>query len=132
LFIFGGVFTSAILANIYKYGLNIISPELLLTLRTAWILLLLLLFKQVIISKKSFPIKALKLWFLSGFFYFIWHLARLYSIQELWLNLTILLLFLGPIFIFFFSFFILKEKVELKNIISSFLILLVVIVTIIY
>ena len=131
LLIFGWVITSAVLANIYKYGLNIISPELLLTFRTAWILLLLLLFKQVIITKKDFSNKALKLWLLSGCFYFIWHLTRLYSIKILWLNLTILLLFLWPVFIFLFSFFILKEKIEMKNIISSFLILGVVIGTIV-
>lgn len=131
LLIFLWVTCSAILANMYKFWLQIITPELLLVLRTSGILLLLLLCNQVLINRKNFPINALNIWFISWFFYFAWHLARLYSIQELWLNLTVLLLFLWPVFMFLFSFFILKEKVEFKNIISSFLILFIIICTVI-
>lgn len=131
IFIFLWVLFGAVIENIFKYLLLFIWPEYLLLLRSAGILILLLVFKQVLISKKHFPIKWIKFWLIAWFFYFAGHLARLYSIQELWLNLTVLLLFLGPVLIFFFSFFILKEKVELKNIISSFLILSIVLGTII-
>lgn len=128
--IFLWVFTASILANLYKFTLWIVSPEFLTICRTIGILIMLILFKQVVLNKSNFNTKQIKYWFLAWFFYFIWALANLYSIKELWLTFTILLLFLWPVFVFLFSFFILKEKVEIKNIISSIIILFIVIITI--
>ncbi|MDD4151004.1 MAG: EamA family transporter [Candidatus Gracilibacteria bacterium] len=128
--IFLGVFTASILANLYKFTLGIVSPEFLTICRTIGILIMLILFKQVVLNKSNFNTKQIKYGFLAGFFYFIGALANLYSIKELGLTFTILLLFLGPVFVFLFSFFILKEKVEIKNIISSIIILFIVIITI--
>lgn len=128
--IFLWVFTASILANLYKFTLWIVSPEFLTICRTIGIVIMLILFKQIVLNKSNFNTKQIKYWFLAWFFYFIWALANLYSIKELWLTFTILLLFLWPVFVFLFSFFILKEKVEIKNIISSIIILFIVIITI--
>ncbi len=130
LLILWSIICSWILTNTYKFVLNTITPELLVIFRTAWIVILLPLFWVVKINKKSFSKKSLKIGLIAWIFHFLWHLTKLYSIKILGLNFTILLIFLWPVFIFFFSFFILKEKVETKNIISSFLILLIVVFTI--
>jgi uncharacterized membrane protein len=118
------VIFSAILANIYKLGLETIPADFLFLFRTGGILILLLLLGKINFShlQKRGALYALT----SGLLYLIGSLASLYSIQYLGLNFTIMLMLLGPVLIYFLSYVVLKEKIPPRRIITSILLMIVV------
>ncbi len=118
---------SAILSNIYKFGLEIISPEILLFVRVAGVLILLILIKQI--TFEGLNKKKITTGTYAGIFYLIGNLASLYSIKYLGLNFTIMILLLGSALTYILSHIILKEKILLRRIITSILLLILVVVT---
>jgi drug/metabolite transporter (DMT)-like permease len=129
LYLFLAISFAAILSNIYKFGLETISPNFIFFFRIGGVLLFLIFFKHAN-RIKDVESKGKKMALLSGIFYLAGSLANLYSIQKLGLNLTILIMMLGPALIYVFSFTLLKEKFQLKRIIMSILLLsLVLIIT---
>jgi drug/metabolite transporter (DMT)-like permease len=125
-----GVFFQALLSNLYKLSLNSISPEYIILFRTLGVLILLLIFTKV--NLRTVTPKQCKFGFISGILYLIGSLAALYSIKLFGLQFSILILMLNPIFLYWLSFLFLKEKIELKKVISSFALVCLVIATIIF
>jgi hypothetical protein len=66
----------------------------------------------------------------SGLIYIIGNLSRLYSIQYLGLNFTILVLLLGPGLIYMASSLVLNEEVRLKQVATSTVLLMIIIWTV--
>ncbi len=125
LYILLGIFCSAILSNIYKVGLDFLSPQALFMVRTIGVLALLFIFGHV---GRHFPNNQSKfVGSLAGFTYFIGFLMHLLSIKYLGINLTILILFLHPVLAYFMSFEVLKEKISVRRVVSNLLLILVVI-----
>lgn len=117
LYLLLGVVCSAVLASVYKLGLENISPFYLLLFRAAGVLLLLLIFFRPHLGnlRKSQAVLGVG----SGVIYIIGNLARLYSIKALGLNFTIMVLLLGPAIIYIGSSLVLKEKVQPKQVLAS-------------
>lgn len=124
-YLFVGMLCSAILASIYKLGLETISPLYLFLFRATGVLILLQLFFRP--NLKSLKKNQVALGVCSGLIYIAGNLGQLYSIQYLGLNLTILLLLLGPGVIYTASSFVLKEKVQYRQIATSAALLCVII-----
>jgi glucose uptake protein GlcU len=120
----------AMLPSIYKVTLVHLSPFYVALLRSASVLVLSSLFfapRNVLkISSKKFSYS-----FLAGMVYAIGAVASLYAIRELGVVLTMLLTLLGPFLRYFSGYFILKENVRKGEMVSSFLLALVVLVPII-
>jgi len=125
IYLFLAVIASALLANLYKFGLENISALYLFLFRAVGVLLLVQLFFRV--NFKDFTRSQLKLGVGSGLIYIIGNLTRLYSIQYLGLNLTILLLLLGPGVVYMASSLVLKETVQHRQVVTSLALLAVVI-----
>lgn len=125
LFFFLGVVCSAVLASVYKLGLENMSPFYLLLFRSAGVLVLLCLFFRPEI--KGIRRNQTVLGVGTGVVYIIGNLSRLYSIKYLGLNFTIMILLLGPVIIYAASWLVLKEKVLLKQIVASAALLAVVV-----
>ena len=129
IYLFLGMVCSAAIVSIYKLGLETITPVYLLLFRTSGVLLLTLLFFRPGI--KGLKQNQIRLGVGSGLIYIIGNLSRLYSIQYLGINFTILVLLLGPGLIYIASSLVLKEKVQLKQIVTSTA-LLIIIISVIY
>jgi drug/metabolite transporter (DMT)-like permease len=129
LFIFGGVIFSAILVNIYKFGLETLLPEYIYLVRIAGVIFLLLMFKGKFIFSNFQP-KGINLGILGGIFYSLGFLTRLYSIMFLGLNFTLVVLLMGPVLVYLFSYFFLKEKISKKQLFASGLITSIVLITV--
>ncbi len=124
-YLFLGVVCSAILASVYKLGLESISPFYLLLFRVSGVLLLVQFFLKP--QLRNIRKNQAALGIVSGLIYLIGNLTRLYSIKLLGLNFTIMILMLGPVMIYIGSWFVLKEKVLPKQIVASAALLAVVI-----
>jgi drug/metabolite transporter (DMT)-like permease len=124
IYLFLGVVCSAILASVYKLGLEHASPFYLLLFRASGVLLLVQIFFTPHI--KNLSKNQLVMGVGSGLIYIISNLARLYSIKYLGLNFTIMVLLLGPGLIYIGSSLILKEKITVKQIMTSLTLLAVV------
>lgn len=120
-----GIICSAILSNTYKYGLRTISPTYLLLFRAAGVLLLTQLFFRPNLRglRKNQTIFGVG----SGLIYIVGNLTQLYSIQYLGLNFTIMILLLGPGLIYVGSSLVLKETVQLKQIVTSAILLMIIV-----
>lgn len=73
------------------------------------------------VDKKTFGII-----FLTGFIWFIYRVVIYYGYLNYGIIFTTLMVMLGPIFIYFFAYKFLKEKLNWKNIISAIIIILCV------
>jgi drug/metabolite transporter (DMT)-like permease len=119
-----GVVCSAILACVYKLGLESFSPFYLLLFRVAGVLVLIALFFRP--HLRSLRSSQVVVGVGSGLIYIASNLSRLYSIKYLGLNFTIMVLMLGPAIIYMGSSFVLKEKVLPRQVFASAALLLVV------
>lgn len=126
LYILLSVIFASILSNIYKLGLEKTSPEFLLLFRVMGVLLLLLFFKQVKFEKMNN--NKVSFGILAGIFYLIALLTNLYSIKYLGLNLTIMFLLMGPGLTYLLSHFILKEKISIRRIVTSLMLICLIFV----
>lgn len=124
IYLFLGVVCSAVLSSVYKLGLESVSPFYLLLIRAVGVLLLVWLFFRP--NLKNLQKNQTILGIGSGLLYLIANLAELYSIKYLGLNLTIMVLMLGPAIIYMGSFVVLKEKVLPKQIVASVALLSVI------
>jgi len=112
-----GTVCSAILASVYKFGLETIAPLYLLLFRIIGVLVLTQLFFRP--NLRSLKKPQIGLGVVSGLIYIAGNLTRLYSIQHLGLNITILILLLGPVVVYIASAVVIKEKVQPKQIVAS-------------
>lgn len=125
MYLFLGMICSAALVSIYKFGLETIPALWLFLFRATGVLILLSFFFKP--NLKSLKKNQIGLGVGSGLIYIAGNLGQLYSIQYLGLNLTILLLLLGPGVIYLASSLILKEKVQSRQIATSAALLTVII-----
>lgn len=125
IYLFLAMACSAILASVYKFGLETVSPTYLLLFRTAGVLLLTWLFFKP--HLKSLGRKQITFGVGSGFIYILGNLSKLYSIQYLGLNLTIMVLLLGPAIVYMCCSVVLKEGVQLKQLATSAALLMIII-----
>jgi drug/metabolite transporter (DMT)-like permease len=125
IYLFVATVASAILASVYKVGLEYVSPFYLLLFRSGGVLLLLGLFDKP--RPRSIKKGQAILGIGSGFLYIVGNLLQLYSIKHLGLNFTIMILTLGPTLIYMGSAFVLKEKVLPKQVMASAALLAIII-----
>ena len=128
IYLFLAMICSAILVSIYKFGLEFISPSYLFIFRVSGILLLLPLLRKINFNKMN--TSQISYGLFSGFIYFGGFLFRLFSIKNLGLNFTILILLLGPALTYFLSKIILKERIQFKKIVISIILILIIVLTI--
>ena len=125
-YLFLAAVCSAVLASIYKFGLEHIDPFYLLLVRTVGILALSpLLMRRLRLRKLSR--KQVGYGIAGGIAYLIGNLAEYYSIRDLGLNFTILILLLGPSLMYMACALILKERVTAKQIATSAALLAIII-----
>jgi drug/metabolite transporter (DMT)-like permease len=129
IYLFLGAVASAILASVYKVGLEHVSPFYMLFFRSVGVLLLIAIFFRP--RMRGIKNGQAVLGIGSGILYIVGNLLQLYSIKHLGLNFTIMILTLGPALIYMGSAFVLKEKVLPKQVIAS-LALVAIIVWAIY
>ncbi len=116
-YLFIGMVFSAVLASVYKVGLEHVSPFYLLLFRSLGVLLLVKVFMRP--RLKGLKNNQVVLGIGAGVMYIVGNLLQLYSIQHLGLNFTIMILALGPAMIYTGCSLILKEKVLPRQIIAS-------------
>lgn len=121
LILIGSVFISALTFILYKYTLSYISPVTLYVIRVFWVTILLyLLFKPKLSSLNKW--KSSLIW-MSALFYSLSAITQYFAISKVGIIMTVLSLALMPIIVYFSSYFILKEKVTITQIISSIIIM---------
>lgn len=115
----------AMVINTYKFGLQGMPPEWLFLFRTSGVLFLSVFFGSASFGKigKKAAVTGLA----AGVCYLVGSLAYLYSIQYLGLNFTIMLLMLQPGLVYLASAAVLKEKIPLRRIITSLLLVALVV-----
>ncbi|HEY8109114.1 MAG TPA: EamA family transporter [Patescibacteria group bacterium] len=119
---------SAILASIYKFGLETLDPFYLLLIRTVGILALApLLMRQLGPRLRKLNRKQVGYGIAGGIAYLIGNLAEYYSIRDLGLNFTILILLLGPSLFYLSCALVLKERVTAKQVATSAALLAIII-----
>jgi drug/metabolite transporter (DMT)-like permease len=117
----------AFLPSIYQIALGYLSPAYITFFRVSSILVLLAIFLPVRkISKLSAP--KVRYSFAAAIFYSIEAIVSLYAIKTLGVVLTMVLFMLGPAIRYWASSYILKEKVRAGEMISSFLLTIIVFV----
>lgn len=121
----------SMLPSIYKVTLGHLSPFYIALLRSLSVLVLSSLFFAPKNTRK-FSSKKFSYSFLAGMVYAVGAVASLYAIRELGVVLTMLLMLLGPFLRYFSGYFILKENVRVGEMVSSFLLALVVLVPILH
>ena len=119
----------SMLPSIYKVTLGHLSPFYIALLRCLTVLVLSSLFFRPKNLRKT-SAKKFSYSFLSGIVYAVGAVVSLYAIRELGVVLTMLLMLLGPFLRYLSGYFILKEKVRVGEMVSSFLLALVVLVPI--
>lgn len=129
LFLIGSMICSAVLENIYKFGLRDLAPEYLYLVRVLGILILTVIFQYSHLFENKYEKKQLGFGFLAGLFYTCGFLAKLFAIKSVGLNFTILIYSAGPSLVYLISHLFLKEEVHFRQVLSSFLIILIVVVT---
>lgn len=125
LYLFLAAVCSAVLASIYKFGLEHIDPFYLLLIRTVGILALAPLLMRL--SLRQLNRKQVGYGIAGGIAYLIGNLAEYYSIRDLGLNFTILILLLGPSLFYLSCALVLKERVTAKQIATSAALLAIII-----
>ncbi len=126
-FYFFATIFAAILLNIYKFTLDLISPGFLFIFRILGVFMLMLIFTKF--RPGPFTKEETKFGILSGILYSLASLASLYSIVFLGLNFTIMLLLLGPAVTYTLSTSALKEKIKTKQIIASVILIALIVIT---
>lgn len=126
-----GVGLYALLPSIYKVTLGYLSPAYIALFRVASVLVLSSLLFPVK-NVRGLSSKKLSYGLLSGVVYAISAVAGLFAIRELGVVLTMLLSLLGPFMRYYAGYFILKENVRKGEMISSFLLAIVVLIPIIH
>lgn len=118
------------LPSIYKLTLTYISPTYIAFFRVAAILVLTAIFLRV---KKVRKLNSKKVSYslVSSVIYAVEAVASIYAIEKLGVVLTMLLLMVGPALRYYSGYFVLKEKVRTGEMISSFMLILVVVVALI-
>ncbi|VVC00324.1 Uncharacterised protein [uncultured archaeon] len=119
----------ALVVNSYKFGLQGMPPEWLFLFRTAGVLLLTAVSSGVSIGKMEK--KAVATGIAAGAFYLVGSLAYLYSIQSFGLTFTIMLLMVQPGLVYIASSVVLKEKIPLRRIVTSLLLVALVVAVIV-
>jgi glucose uptake protein GlcU len=119
----------ALLPSIYKVTLHHLSPSYIAAIRSMSVLVLSGLFFPAK-NLRRLSAKKLNYSLLGGVVYAVGAVASLYAIQALGVVLTMLLMLLGPFLRYLSGYFILKENVRTGEIISSFLLALVVLIPI--
>lgn len=114
------IFISAILYIGYKYALEFVNPATLYSIRTLWVLFLLF----ILCKGKGWRLNKTQIFLsaLSAFLYSLSAITQYISIARMGLNITILILSLSPIIIYSSSHFILKEDINIHQILSSIII----------
>ncbi|HEX5743835.1 MAG TPA: EamA family transporter [Candidatus Saccharimonadales bacterium] len=115
----------SMLPSVYKEAVNYLPPAYIAWFRILSIFTLALVFFPLKSVRKITPSK-LRYTALSGAIYVVGTLASIYAIKELGVVLTMLLLLLGPLLRYSAGYFILKENVRKGEMISSFLLAVVV------
>jgi len=123
-FILLGFAFDAMLANLYKFGLEALPPQWLYMFRVAGVFLLIVALGGLSFGKdqKKMALTGIA----AGAFYLLGGLAQLYSILYLGLNFTILIMLLQPALVYLFSAVFLKEQLKLQRMITSLLLILLV------
>lgn len=120
----------AFLPSIYREALNYLSPAYISLFRASSILVLLAIFLPTRrLSKISAP--KLKYGFAASFIYAVEAIVSLYAIKSLGVVLTMVLFMLGPAMRYWSSSFILKENVRMGEMASSFLLAIIVSISVI-
>ena len=119
----------ALLPSLYKLTLEYVSPEYITFFRVVSILLLTVIFNPVKKLKSLSPPKIVY-GFASGIIYAIGAVASLYVIKTFGVVVTALLHLLGPALRYTSGYLILKEKVRRGEVVSSFLLAVVILATI--
>lgn len=120
----------ALLPSIYKITLPHISPAYISLFRVASLLLLTTIFLPTGRKLKKLSSKKLGYSFASGVIYSVEAVANLYAIEKLGVVLTMVLLMLGPALRYLTSYFVLKENVRRGEVASSFMLSLIVLVSV--
>lgn len=118
---------SSILNIVYKYILGYVSPIFLYAVRAVAVAIILF----ILFRPKVSTIKPAQLGFFifSAILYSLSAVIRYYSIGELGISLTIIVLTISPATIYLFSPIFLKEKLSFNRIIGSIIIIMCVLAT---
>lgn len=114
-----GILLYAILPNIYQITLEFMSPDWLALLRCIIVLMLVFVFFMPNNFKKQFTLKKFNYTFLASVFYAINAVVGMYAISTYGVAFTMLFFMLGPALKYLSAHFILKEKVQRGEILSS-------------
>jgi drug/metabolite transporter (DMT)-like permease len=115
----------ALLPSVYKEAVAYLPPAYIAWFRILSIFTISLIFFPLH-SIRKITSSMLRYEVLSGAIYVVGTLASIYAIKELGVVLTMLLLLLGPLLRYSAGYFILKEKVRKGELVSSFLLAVVV------
>lgn len=117
-----------VLMNFYKYWTWNISAEFMVFSRSFWMLVIMILIWMV--TRETIKTKWKNLWMFAWWLYFLWHFINLHIIENVGVIFTVMLWLLWPVVSYSFSYLFLKEKIEKKNVISSFLIISIILITV--
>lgn len=123
-YVFGDISLSAVLDNLTKFGLLFVSPAYLTLFRTGGVLFLCSLFLRP--SRKDASPRGLMLGSGAGILYGIAALTRVFSVQELGLNFTLLVMMLGPGLLYLLSYAVLRERFTWRPILGSLAIAVII------
>lgn len=124
------VFISAVLFIGYKYALEFVNPVTLYSIRTIGVFLFLfVLFKPKLSSLNK---TQTSLFTFSAFLYSLSAVTEYFAISTVGIGITVLVLALSPIVIYFLSHFFLKESIDKQKIIASTVIMACVIIAMIF
>lgn len=119
---------SAALQSIYKLGLESVTPMYLLLFRTAGVLAFSVFFLKL--NLPSLKKNQVRYGIGAGLLYLVANLGELYSIHQLGLNLTILVLLLGPAMTYLLCSLVLREKVLFKQVAASAALLMIIVLVV--
>lgn len=120
----------AFLPSIYKLSLPYMSPAYISFFRASSILVLLAIFLPVRRISKLSSAK-IRYSFAAAIIYSVEAIVSIYAIKSLGVVLTMVLLMLGPALRYWSSSFILKEKIRAGEMASSFLLAIIVFVSVV-
>ena len=115
----------AVLPPLYKFSLDYFTPEYIHLFRVLGILVLTVIF-GLFSKRPRFSKSSVGLGMLSGVIFTISGIAILYSIAIFGLIVTMFFLLFGPALRYGFGFFILKEKIHKREMLSSLLLVIIV------
>jgi drug/metabolite transporter (DMT)-like permease len=124
-YLFMAIVCYALLPSIYKKTLPHMSPEFIAFFRVSAILLLTTIFMPIKFDLK--PSNKVFLGLLAGIFNAVGAVTSLYAFEKLGVVQTSLLLVLAPVLIYISGFFVLREKIHMGELVSSFCLAIIVI-----